>query len=819
MKNNFFIIFLMFFSIDVFSQRSEQDIEIVILKGKVIDQATSMPMEFATISLYSADSVLIGGGLTEPDGSFEIESQVKKMYLIVDFLSYRSKVISNVNFTKVQKVLDLGEIQVEPDGIALDMIEIIGEKSETVFALDKRIFNVGKDLSNKGGTAQDILDNVPSVTVDMDGGVSLRGSGSVRILINGKPSGLVGISGANGLKSIPANMIDRVEVITNPSARYEAEGMSGIINIVLKKDNKVGVNGSFEVSGGWPENYGLGANVNYRKGRTNFFVNYGLNYNFNPSVGYSYLENFKGDTTSSTYILRNGERKRLSNSFRTGLDFSLSETETLTGSFLYIYSKSDNFTPINYYDHNFIGNEPTGRSLVPTLSYTLRTDTETETSPTLEYNLDYIKKYKKEGHELKASVQYSSNIDDENSAYDQGFVNLGNFEGNSLSQRSFNAEDQQTTIFQLDYVHPISKDTKFEAGARSQIRKISNDYLVEELSNGIWNKLTNFSNEFRYQEDVHAAYAIYGAKVKKFSYQGGLRFEYSGINTELLETNEVNPRSYVNLFPSGHLNYEFSGQNQVQLSYSRRIRRPRFWDLNPFFTFSDNRNIFSGNPNVNPEYTDSYDLGHIKYWEKGNIGSSLFWRHTTDVIQRVTVFNSDGTTNTSPLNLATSDNMGIEFLFAYNPIKWLKIDGNANIFRNIIKGDFNTLDLGADSYSWFGRIGSRFSFWKNADFQMRLNYRAPIDIPQGVQRAMYIVDVAFSKDLMNNNATFTLAARDLFNSRRRNTEFYGEDFYQRVDQQWRRSPIVASFSYRLNMKKDRKKSGRGEGEYEGGADM
>jgi ferric enterobactin receptor len=247
------------------------------------------------MSLYSAkDSSMIGGGLSDEKGSFTIDAKMESMYALVDFLSYNTVVISNIIPLSGQNMVDVGTIKLFPNAVSLDVIEIIGEKSESTFALDKRVFNVGKDLSNKGGTAQDILDNVPSVSVDVDGGVSLRGSGNVRILIDGKPSGLVGVSGANGLRSLPANMIDRVEVITNPSARYEAEGMSGIINIVLKKDNQAGINGSFEVSGGWPENYGLGANMNYRKNKTNFFINYGLNYNYNPSEGYIYQENYFG---------------------------------------------------------------------------------------------------------------------------------------------------------------------------------------------------------------------------------------------------------------------------------------------------------------------------------------------------------------------------------------------------------------------------------------------------------------------------------------------------------------------------------------------
>ncbi|MBC7884209.1 MAG: TonB-dependent receptor [Saprospiraceae bacterium] len=816
MQQKLVLFIFLLYSVVSFAQDTQEEIK-VIITGRVMEETSGLPMEFATVSVFStASNTLLGGGLTGVDGVFSIEANSDSIYIIIEFLSYATKRIDHILPSRDPKLITLGYILITSDAIALEAVEIVGEKSETTFALDKRVFNVGKDLSNKGGTAQDILDNVPSVTVDVDGGVSLRGSGNVRILIDGKPSGLAGISGANGLRSLPANMIDRVEVITNPSAKYEAEGMSGIINIVLKKDNKAGINGSFEISGGWPENYGLGANINYRKGKTNFFVNYGLNYNNNPSEGYSYQEFYQGDTTVSSYIIREGERKRLANSVRAGMDFSITDNQTLTGSFLYRYSVNDNNNPIRYYDHNFFGSEPTGRFLVPTLSYTLRNEKESEKSPTLEYTLDYIKRYKKEGRELKGSLQFSSNDEVESSDYTQGFYNFGNFEGNTLIQRAYNSEEQQTIILQSDYIHPFSGENKLEGGIRSQWRNISNDYLVEELNNTEWVRIANLSNDFRYKEDVHAAYAIYGAKIRKFSFQGGLRLEYSSINTELLETQEFNPRSYFNLFPSGHINYEFTGQNQIQLSYSKRIQRPRFMDLNPFFTFADNRNIFSGNPNLNPEYTDSYEVGHIKYWEKGNIGSNIFWRHTKDVIQRVTTINMDGTTNTRPLNLATADNVGVEFLFAYTPNNWLKLDGNVNVFRNVIEGEFEDTDLSADSYSWFGRVGSKVSFWKNADFQARLNYRAPVDVPQGIQKAQYIVDIAFSKDILNNNATVTLAARDLFNSRRRNSEIFAEDYYQCIDQQWRRAPIVLTVNYRLNMKKDRKKPVKSEGEFEGG---
>jgi ferric enterobactin receptor len=786
----------------------------VVITGTIIDKSTQSGVEFASVSIMRADdNTIIGGGLTDQTGNFTIDSRPGKCILVVEFLGF-DKITRPLDVRPGLAKMEIGSIEISPSAQLLEQVEVTAEKSETVFALDKKIFNVGQDLANRGGTAVDLLDNVPSVTVDVEGNVSLRGSGNVRILIDGKPSGLVGLTGSGGLKSIPANLIERVEVITNPSAKYEAEGMTGIINIVLRKDSKKGLNGSFEVSGGYPWTSSASANLNYRFKKVNFFGNYNLNYGKGPSKGYNYTEVYRGDTTFSTYTNRKGDRLRLSNSVRLGTEIYIDEKQTLTMSGLYRYSRSENTAPIRYYDDVFNQGESRGKDLVQRQNYLSRVETELETAPTYEGSIDYIKRFNKNGKELRALFQYTSNPEVEKSDYTiQNFVdNLA--QGNLDKQRADNTEEQSSKIFQVDYTHPSVKG-KFETGVRASIRDIGNQYLVEDFLGDAWKRVDGLSNHFIYDENVYAAYAIYGQKIKQFSYQGGLRYEYSDINTRLLETGQINPRKYSNLFPSGSINYAFKGENQLQLSYSRRIQRPRFMELNPFFTFADIINFFTGNPNLNPEFTNSFEFNHIKYWKKGNFGSTIFWRHTTDIIQRVTQLQPDGTNLTLPLNLSTGDNMGIEFLYAYEPIKWLRIDGNLNLFRQIIEGSYEGRDLGADSYSWFARVGGRATFWKNADLQLRLNYRAPVDIPQGRQFAQYVVDLAFSKDfLKNNEATFTLAWRDIFNQRRRNSEVFGEGFYQRNDFQFRRSPIVATFAYRLNSKKEKKRSQR-----EGGGDM
>lgn len=786
------------------------------IEGNITDVVNHEPLELVAVSIFNtSDSTIVSGDITDEKGHFKIEVKPGNFYLVAELISYHPKKLSNIVVSNNNRNVNIGTINIGTNAETLEAVQITGKKSESSFALDKRVFNVGQDLANRGGTAVDVLDNVPSVTVDVDGNVSLRGNGNVKILIDGKPGGISNANGSNFLKSLQANMIERIEVITNPSARYEAESMSGIINIILKKNNKAGINGSFELSGGWPENYGAGANINYRKGKTNFFFNYGLNFGNSPSDGFSYLELYRNDTTSSTYTKRDVVRDRLSNSFRAGIDYSLTDYQTLTGTFSYRTSNSNNTTTVRYYDHIFLPGQTSSLGNIPKDRYTERLEKEIEKSPSLDYSLNYSKKYKQEGREMNASLQYSSYQEDEASNYQQGDYYLGTYEGNKQTQRADNEEKEKNTILTLDYVHPLNKDSKFETGLRAQLRNIINDYLVEDFIGGSWQKLPDFSNQFKYNENVLAGYAIYGSKINKFSYQAGLRAEYTDYTTELVETHLKNPRKYLQLFPSGHVNYEFEGQNQVQFSYSRRIQRPFFWTLIPFYTFSDNRNISTGNPLLNPEYTDSYELGHIKYFTNGNIGTNIYWKHTTDVIQRITQFNQDGTTLSLPINLATNDNTGLEILFAYNPLKWLRLDGNANVFKSKLKGQYENQNFNTDNFSWFGRVGTKISFWQNAEFQLRLNYRAPIDIPQGRQKEMYLVDVAFSKDFLKNNATFTLSARDLLNTRRRNVELFAADYYQQSSMQWRRAPIMATINYRLNASKDKKKSGRGEGDFEG----
>lgn len=787
------LFFLLSFSFTLAAQKQ------VRLNGKVLDAATQAPLSYATISLFNLkDSALVAGNITDDAGLFTLEAAPGAYFAKIEFLSYQTKTIASLTISGDKNTGDMGVIALQPQATALNEVVVQAEKSQLQMSLDKKVFNVGKDLGNTGGNAADVLDNVPSVQVDVEGNVSLRGSDNVRILIDGKPSGLVGLGSSNGLRQLPANLIDKVEVITNPSARYEAEGMSGIINIVLKKDVRTGVNGSFDLTTGYPDNHGAAINLNYRTAKLNLFTNYGLTYRNSPGVGSLYQEVYSNDTTFITTQSSDRTRDGWSNNVRAGADYFFNDKNILTGAFTYRGGKQTNLSLLEYRDYLMNLGNPTRISL--------RTDDEAEDELNFEYALTYKRTFEKQGHELTADVRYQDNDETENSALSEQFFQSDMTPSGApdLTQRSYNKEREQLLAAQVDYVQPVGKDGKLETGLRSTFRSISNDYLVEEYANDAWVVFPGLSNDFRYNENIHAGYLIYGNKKGKFSYQAGLRAEFSDVKTELLQTSEANDRNYLSLFPSMHVTYDLPAQNAVQLSYSRRLRRPGFRDLNPFSSFSDNRNFFTGNPDLNPEFTDIVEMGHIKYWENASLSSSVYYRYTSGKIDRIRTLNEDGVTFlTRPENLLSEDAYGLEFVLSYNPFKWWTINGSFNFFRAIVDGGNLGESFQSDTYGWFTRGTSRFNVFKNTDLQVRFDYRSPEQTTQGSRKAMYSIDLGASRDILKQKGTLTLSVRDLLNSRRMRSISEGDDFYANTDFQWRARQITLTLNYRLNQAKQR----------------
>lgn len=796
---------LLLFTLFVHTAQAQEGGKLKV-KGKIVDAQSNAPLGFASVRLFKqADSSFVTGGITTESGDFSIDAPAGSYYALLEFIGYKATKTAGFQLNKANAPHNFGNLKLAVSSKTLDEVVVQGEKSTMELALDKKIFNVGKDLANAGGTAVDILSNVPSVAVDVEGNVSLRGSNSVRILIDGKPSGLVSIKGGSGLQQLQGSAIERIEIITNPSARYEAEGMGGIINIILKKEQKQGFNGSFDIITGYPTNYGAAANVNYRRKNLNFFVNYTASFRNTPGRGSLYQEVYDGDTTRIYQQTSNSKLKGLNNSARAGIDYFFDPKNVLTGSYTWRISKGKRYTDLRYLDYiNSLNNLQT---------ITNRTQDETETEPNSEYAITYKRSFTRQGHELTADVRYLDNWESSDQYFGQQIYSPTNKPLSNQLQRSLNDETEKQFLVQVDYVQPFAQKGKFEAGLRSSTRNMTNDYTVtQQRPDGSWFQLPGLTNDFLYEERINALYGIVGNKSGKLSYQAGLRAEWTGVTTTLKQTNEVNPRNYANLFPSVHATYDLPRQHALQVSYSRRVRRPQYNDLSPFMTFSDARNFWSGNPDLNPEFTNAFEIGHVKYVEKGSVSSSLYYRHTNGKIIRIRRVDELGNSTTRPENLATENSYGAEFAASYTPYKWWKIDGSMNFFRAVTNGSNLDVSYQSDTYSWFTRATTRFTFWKNTDLQLRGNYEAPQKTPQGRRKSIATLDLAVSKDIMNNNATLTLNVIDVFNSRRFRSITEGDNFYTYSNSQGRLRQINLTFNYRLRQAKKKAKD-VGEGEF------
>lgn len=776
----------------LYAQEGEKDRH-VVSGGLIDEQGVNIP--YASISAHrQSDSSMVAGVTSDENGLFSIPLSSGNYYLKISFLSYKEKLISPVNITDSD--VEVGTVVLLTASKLLEEVVIEGERSQMELQLDKRIFNVGQDLSNSAGTALDVLNNVPSVNVDTDGSVSLRGSENVRVLINGKPSGLTSRDPA-ALRMLQGNMIERIEVITNPSARYDAEGEVGIINIILKKNSAAGFNGTLSANGGYPDNYGGAFTFNYKKNKINFFTSYGVSYRSSP--GYSVSNQRISGDTSFAYT-QNSDRvsNDLSHNLSGGLDYFIDDFNTITGSIQYNTGSELNRSTLLYTD--FTNDQVVGT--------TVRTDRELEDEENMEGNINYRREFGNEDNVLTVDFKYIMGLDGETSDLTQSPSG-----GETIMQRSDNTAREKNWLIQSDYIKTWSNDFKLEAGLKSATRQIDNEYGLEQLDDsGEWYLYPAFNNNLKYLERIHAAYIMGGKKFKRLSTQTGLRGEYSDITTELTETNDINHRQYFNLFPSVNIGYELKKDHTLQFSYSYRISRPGFRDLLPFSNFTDSRVFFVGNPNLNPEYTHSLEAGYLLNSERGSLLTSVYYRKRNNVIQRITKIDTAGIVRTMPVNLAIQNSYGLEFNLSLSASEWWQINSSANFFRAITEGEFEEELFYGDTYSFNSRTTSKMTFFKKLAFQASLNYRGPRVTTQGKDLSSYSIDLGLSKDILKGRGTITANVRDLFNTRLRRTIIDTDDYYSESESQGRRRQFSINFTYRINRTKEREKRERDDGD-------
>jgi outer membrane receptor protein involved in Fe transport len=787
------IIILLFFSVDIHSQKLRNPEYTV--RGSLKDN-TGAVIPYGNILLYnSADSAFISGTTGDENGKFELKTTPGKYYVKISFISYQSKTIPDL--TVQNKDVDLGKIVLSDRIEMMEEVVISGQKSQFQLELDKKVFNVGSDITSMGGSAADLLNNVPSVAVEMDGSVTLRGSQNVIILVDGKPSGLTGLRSPDALRQLQGDIIEKVEVITNPSAKFDATGEVGIINLVLKKNTRQGLNGTFTANGGYPLLLEGSYSINYRKNKLNFFSNFGITQHTDKSKGETY-QKYAGTDTSFMFLEKTrGERKSFSQNFNFGIDYYFSEKSSLTGSFIYERSNEKNQSTIDYRDYSIDK---------VFLQSTSRNETETANENNLETALSYKKKFSLKGQELTADFKWIQTTEPELSD-----IRQFNSEGESiLNEKGGTGENEFNYLLQSDYVQPFMEFGRIETGIKSNLRIVNSEYFYKSLNNaGLWIDFPAFTNNLEYYEKISAAYLQASYEIKPFAFQAGLRGEYSDITTDLTKTSERNHRSYLDLFPSANMSYRINDRNTIQVSYSRRLNRPNFRDLLPYNGFGDSRILMQGNPDLNPEYTNSYESGYLLDNEFMNLMTTVYYRHRTGVIQRFATIDENGVTHIKPINISVQNAYGLEGNLGLELNKVVDITSNFNFYKAISVGKYETKDFSTTTYSWTNRSALSLKLGQ-IDMQATFNYRAPRVTPQGRDLSSWYTDFGVRKELFKGKGRLGLNVRDLFNSRKRISIVDSDGLYSRSENQFRMRQILLTFSYRLN--KDNKGEDHGERE-------
>jgi outer membrane receptor for ferrienterochelin and colicins len=807
------VVFLfLFFGLTNFAQQGPPTKAKIKVTGKIIDKVSNHPLEYATITLKNTKNPkALAGGITNGKGEFDVDVFPGVYDIVIEFISFKSIEIKQ---KEILEKTSLGTIGLEEDASQLNEVVVRAEKSSVEIKLDKKVYNVGQDMMVKGGTVSDVLDNVPSVSVDTEGNVSLRGSDNIRILIDGRPSYAVNI--AEALRQLPADAIDKVEVITNPSARYDAEGGSGIINIILKKGKNQGFNGTLIASTGIPEAYGLSANVNYKTEKLNYFTTAGYNHRTNEGGGKTNSEYFNEDGSVKNFLDEDRDTKRTRNGFngRAGIEWTIAPNTYWTNAINYEKNTGEDKDLINYnnYDasHIFTGS-------------TYRLNNGDTGSENASYTSNLIKNFNDKGHKLTVDASISRNTDD-NQSIITGSDNYNN---------TLNNQVQKQAQLQADYVLPLGEGSQFEAGYKGNFSDLNNEYYVLD-DQGI--KIDNLSNTLEYKENINAIYTQYGFKKNKFSYLFGLRWENTNIHVNLLDTNDFNTKKYNNFFPSAFISYEISDQSNFTTSYSKRLTRPRGRFMNPAVNYSSNVNVFQGNPDLDPSLTDKFDVGYIKRWEKVTFNTSAYFENTKDVFSFVRSPTGDDVNGipvilSRPINLGKEQKFGFEFTLNYNPFKIWRINSNFNLYNVKTTGEHSYTDTNGDlivqnldnqANNWSARVSSKLTLPYKIDWQLNATYNGAQKTAQGKSLDQFSMNTAFSKDLLKDKATIAFNISDIFNTRIMRSYTYLENQTSYGEMQFRKRQFNLSFTYRFNKSKsDKEKNaqpkneGGGDGDFQG----
>ncbi|BDS13640.1 outer membrane beta-barrel family protein [Aureispira anguillae] len=815
------------------------------LSGTVYDSISQKPLEFATVSVFRMrDSALVGGMITDEKGKFEIDQlPIGRHRVTISYMGYSTYTVPMLKIFPNQPTVDLEKIYVAPTEATLKTAEVTADKAVFQLGLDKRVFNVDKTNLGDSENATEILRNTPTVEVDFDGAVKIRGA-AVQVYINGKPTGLTGDSQAEILDQLPANTVKKVELITSPSAKYDPEGASGIINIVLKKNVLEGFTGSANVSIGtstWVPfgKYRGGLSLNFRNNKINIFSNFSYNYRESYSRNY----NYRATTlpTDTSFLEQFTDRKRIRNGAmaRIGMDYYFDDYNTLTIAARLRPSGGGNSSNIqyDYLDANQLK-----------MSISERINDGSRNRFSMTYNLVYAKVFKQkkkdknnqeevtrrdnskdsygkgrrrwhgggdgraggrsgtmgDKQELVIDLQYSMNNNSEFETFSEQLYLPDWTEANSTpdSQYTTNYNKMHQGTMRIDYTHPFNKKMKLEVGYKGNIRWLGNDFSSESFDYNQMQMLndTGRTNNFQYQEQVHAVYATFAQQIGKFRYKLGLRGEYTLADSRLVyPTDSTFRNNYPSIFPSVHLSYELPKNQQVQLGFSRRIQRPSTWALNPFPSYSDPLNLRYGNPYLLPQYTNAVELSYVNYWKGGNtIMLTAFYKYNTDQIVRLRTLRQDGVSVLTHYNFSTSHMWGGELVTRFVPFKWWNFGLTGSVYQNIQDGTNVNEDYSVNAIAGNVNVNMNFVF----KFGMRISlyawYSIPTKVAQGWTGGYTWNSFSVSQKVLKNKGTVTLSVRNpILGGQYQFETSDGRSFSQSGKHQWESPVFELRFSYRF----------------------
>ncbi len=768
------------------------------ISGTVVDSLNSATIEYVSISVTSLRSgELVTGGVTDEFGNFRINSlRPGKYELLIEFIGYDKKTIKPV-FLNPREGLDknIGTIALTPGVLQMDEIQVTEEAPLLINTIDKMIFNVEQNKTSIGGTASDVLENVPSVDVDIDGNISLRGSENVRVLVDGKPSGLTGSGRRAILDNIPASTIESVEVITNPSAKYDPDGMAGIINLKLKKNRLYGFNGNASVSIGDKNRYNASAMINYRTGPLNLYSNYSWRQHENQGAGWQ----FKTSDTLFTESNTNGIRNSQSQMIKFGADYNLTEKLSLVSnvSFNLNDRTHNNTTTFDYYESiNPDTIETEGSEVYKSSNHSFNDGN------SLDWTVGLYKDFENPTQKLSIEVNQTQSIDDDESTRFDYYPSITD------TLDVIQDEEYKNTTIQFDYTHSIDDRTKFEIGGKSYMQNMTKSEI--ENSPDLMDSMS-----FQYDENIYAGYLIASQQLNDLlGIQIGLRAEFAETN---IDTGAViPPNTYQSLFPSGHLQSKLTEKVTFQLSYSRRVNRPHSWHINPFKRRYSPIFERQGNPYLKPEYIDSWDVSYLAMGQM----VSVYVKNVEDMIRHYRIEKDNEPTLLTYKNLGNARQVGIELVSNFKPLPFLSLLASVNAFESIIYEFSKDViesedDLSTDTRGIRGRVSATFSLPTNIEMQLSTRFRTPMEVTQGTVGGVGSLDIAIEKTTSNEKGTFVLKIGDVLDTRKFSISSDNFESWRR----WQEGPTyLLSFSYRFGDMKDSKRMRRGSSEMNGGMD-